>query len=389
MPTGRMGRRRDCMRRRSGILIGLCALLIFIGGGNLFMAEKKKEEETMQESVWASRAEQAHKALDSSYWNRQTGLYDTQFPCHDCNRQFHYWWQAHAIDALVDGYERAGDAAYLRQADELFGGVIRKRGGITIDYYDDMLWMALALLRLYDHTEEEKYKNAVQILWKDIQGGWNEEMGGGFAWRKSQPDYKNTPSNAPAVILAARLYQRWGQEEDLNRANQTYDWLRSHMVDPQTGIVWDGMNRTGDGRIDKDWIFSYNQGTYIGASVELYRITKERSFLDSAIRTAEEAMRRLTDSSSTLLRDEGTGDGGLFKGIFIRYLAELAAADPAQEALTPFILHHAEQAWEHAQEGERILFGTYWGLPPVLPLDLSAQLSGVMLLEKAAAIQSE
>jgi len=42
------------------------------------------------------------------------------------------------------------------------------------------------------------------------------------------------------------------------------------MVDPATGFVWDGKNRTGDGHIDKDWEFTYCQGVFIGAGVELY-----------------------------------------------------------------------------------------------------------------------
>ncbi len=32
-------------------------------------------------------------------------------------------------------------------------------------------------------------------------------MNGGFAWKRTQLDYKNTPVNAPIIILALRLYQ--------------------------------------------------------------------------------------------------------------------------------------------------------------------------------------
>lgn len=70
-----------------------------------------------------------------------------------------------------------------------------------------MEWTALALLRAYRVTGHEAYLNAVLDLWEDIKTAWNEQLGGGLAWKKDQLDYKNTPANAPAVILAARLYE--------------------------------------------------------------------------------------------------------------------------------------------------------------------------------------
>jgi hypothetical protein len=63
-----------------------------------------------------------------------------------------------------------------------------------------------------------------------------------------------------------------------------------------------------------------NQGTYIGAAVLLYQQTKDKTYLDEAIRTAEWTKANLCVTDQRILRSEGQGDGGAFKGIFARYM---------------------------------------------------------------------
>ena len=175
--------------------------------------------------------------------------------------------------------------AYKGYLANMYQGILDRNGGVwPNDFYDDMEWLALAWLRAYNATGEEKYKEAALLLWEDIKTGWNEEQGGGIAWRKPQLDYKNTPANAPAVILAARLYKQFGKAEDLAWAKKIYDWQKANLVDPDTGFVWDGKNREGDGKIDKSWEFSYCQGVYIGAGVALYQVTGDKSYLADAAR---------------------------------------------------------------------------------------------------------
>ena len=46
---------------------------------------------------------------------------------------------------------------------------------------------------------------------------------------------------------------------------------------------WDGINRLGDGQIDKDWQFTYCQGYSSGAGIELYSCTGESAYLADAV----------------------------------------------------------------------------------------------------------
>jgi len=333
---------------------------------------------------WRRRADEAQQALDAMFWNDAIRMYNIAAPCPDgkCNTIFHYWWMAHAVENLTDAYERTGDAKYERRLSQIYDGLLERNGGQwPNELYDDMEWMAIAWLRAYQATGTTRYKDAVIALWEDIQGGWNDHCGGGIAWRKTQPDYKNTPANAPAAILAARLYRAFGRESDWEWALRIHEWQTRRLVDPETGFVWDGMNRLGDGAIDKDWKFTYCQGVYLGAAWELYRITGDEKFRDQALRTAAAARATLADADG-ILPPEGTGDGGLFKGIFARYLGLLAAEAEDAEPWRRMLADNAESLWRKGRlEGRLPLFGERWDAPASYPVDLSTQLSGVMLLE--------
>lgn len=325
-----------------------------------------------------ARAQASLDALIERYWDPQAQMFNNAFPCQSCNGTFHYWWQAHAIDALLDGFERTRDTKYADYVRQLYEGVRRRNGGhLFNDYYDDMEWMGLALMRAHMLTGEPVYREAAERLWSIIRLAWNDHQGGGIPWRSTQPDYKNAPANAPAVILAARLYLVTGDAAHLAWARRIYGWLKERLLDTDRGLVWDGINRTGDGRIDTGWIFTYNQGTFVGAAVALWRATGDEEYLKDARRTAAAALVHLTNAGG-ILKDEGQGDGGLFKGILVRYLAELDRVLGGGTFIAQAIERNAESAWR-ARTGA-LTFGPRWEPPPHTgPVDLSTHLSAVML----------
>ncbi|MDQ0062671.1 glycoside hydrolase family 76 protein [Paenibacillus harenae] len=345
-------------------------------------------------SAWSAVANEAQAALKDRYWNEKLGMMNQWYPPAKAfgEENFYYWWQAHVMDVLIDGLERTGEAAYRELLSELAEGV-RSYNGDTFkhNYYDDMEWTALALLRAYDATGEEPYLTNALELWEDIKTAWNDHMGGGMAWKKDQLDYKNTPANAPASILAARLYRAYGKAEDLAWAVRIYEWNRENLVDLATGFVWDGINRLGDGRIDKDWKFTYCQGVFIGAGVELYLATRDEQYLQDACRTTTACFEELCAAETLLLPDEGIDDTGLFKGILIRYLLEMEKVAPPAErdAIFAVIEANALSLRDRGLSRELGLCGPSWVNPPMLPIQLSVQLSGVMLLEAMARLEKK
>lgn len=333
---------------------------------------------------YEEQAEWAEGMLIKHYWDESAKFMNNTYPSNKDNGHLNYWWKAHAVDAMMDGYERTGEKRYTVMAEQIIKGIIWRNESLFNEFYDDMEWLALSALRLYDVTRDETIKGYVLDLWGDIKNAWWEDELGGMAWKKNNND-RNTCSNGPASILASRLYKRFGNEEDLEYAKKIHAWIKRNLVDGETGIVWDGLAVMEDGSINvnKKWILTYGQGTYLGAGVELYKITGDEQYLKDAEKTAAATLDKLINFSTGILKDEGQNDGGLFKGILIRYLVNLYEVN-RDEAIKKMINHNSDALVSiSCSHG---LFGTTWNEEHPIPLDLSTQLSGVFLLEGAAKI---
>ena len=326
--------------------------------------------------TWSERADAAQRVLLDAFWDGRRGLYRIApgrrlLP----TPQWHYWWQAHALDAVVDAVARTGDAPTRDRVAAHLKGIVRRNGGrISNDYYDDMAWMGLALMRA-DEVAGVDTRALVAELWADIQRGWDGRHGG-IVWRRGDT-YTNTPANAPSAILAARLHRRHGVRADLEWARRIADWEQATLVDPATGVVWDGIHPDSDPEPSRD-LHTYNQGTVVGAEIELFRITGDREHLDRARRTATAAIERFSDPVSGLLPPEGTGDGGLFKGILARYLADLLALDESADGKLRAALRRNGEAVSQAA-GQPV--AADWRHPDGGDRSLSTHLSAVLLLE--------
>jgi predicted alpha-1,6-mannanase (GH76 family) len=329
---------------------------------------------------YARAADDAQKALNTEFWSVNQKYYNQN---NDGHTGFNYWWNAHALDVLVDGYNRTKDAAYVTKMNELYDGMYKMNGNKwTNEYYDDMEWMALASLRAYTATNDVKFRNLAESLWTTIKGGWTTVNGGGIMWRVPSPASKNACSNGPAIIIACRLYKLKGLQADLDWAKKIYNWQRESLVEPARGIVWDGY-----GNFKDDNVYTYNQGTWLGGALELYTITNDAQCLKDAVRVANYVMNDAQKfSPNGILKGENTGDGGLFKGIFIRYFTQLiikGVLDDYTESLyLQYLKTNGESLLGKATRLPEFVFHHNWStMPATSKLDCSVQLSGMMLLE--------
>ena len=355
---------------------------------DLPIKDDDNNDDDKTEIKWNDAANKSSNALITSFWNNGGQYFNTD---NSRNTTFQYWPNAHGLDVLIDAYLRTNDNSYKSYFDKWYVGVKSKNGNSwKNEYYDDMEWNALALLRAYKATNDTKYKDASLELWGYIKEGWNDNAGGGITWKKGMEYSKNACSNGPAAILAARLYQEFGNEDDKEWAFKIYNWQKSTLVNLNTGAVWDNIN-SNSGEIKKDWVFTYNQGTYIGAAVELHKITNEKSYLIDASLAADYTLSSLVENS--VLKSEGTGDGGLFKGIFIRYFTQLIIQGrldkPVRDRYLQFINFNAETLWINGTNTQGILFGPNWRMKPGSSTGLTEQLSGCMLIESMAFLQKE
>jgi predicted alpha-1,6-mannanase (GH76 family) len=295
-----------------------------------------------------------------------------------------YWWCAHGIDVLVDGYLRTRQDIYKTRMTTLLHGIKSFNGNTYINtFYDDMEWLGIASINAYQSTGDAEYLTVANQLWTDIQTGYTD---GAINWNKNCPGCKNTCANTPAVIMAIKLYQTTGSADVLQRAKDIYSFVKAHLVDASTGAVWDNYS-TSNGAIGTA-VFSYNVGTYIGAGWELYKVTGDVSYLNDAIKSAEYVMTSRITNGMFFLGATGTGDGGLFNGIFVRYFAMLAreGSIPAdtRARYNEAIRFNAEKLRTSGISSAGLV-SPNWTVPPGAT-DYATQLSGVMLMEAAATL---
>jgi predicted alpha-1,6-mannanase (GH76 family) len=344
---------------------------------------------------WSEAADISSRALINSFWDETEQYFWTD---NHGNKDFQYWPQAHALDVLVDAYERSGSSFYKAYFDLWFRGVRKHNGNRWYNnFFDDMEWIALALLRTHKATGEAKYKDAALELWRYIKEGWNDYAGGGIAWERNDNIWsKNACSNGPACILAARLYREFGDEADKEWARKIYEWEKNTLFNRSAGAVYDNINgQTGEK--NTAWIFTYNQGTFIGSAVELHKITGEEAYLSDAVLAANYATNILVEVGNdavAVLKNEGSGDGGLFKGIFVRYFTELIRQErlnkDAKERYAKFLQRNAETLWAKGASKDPALFGASWRSKPTgAKTGLTEQISGCMLLEAMSVLHAE
>ncbi|RUQ98316.1 glycoside hydrolase family 76 protein [Labedella endophytica] len=347
------------------------------------------------EPLWSARADVAQRSLTHFFGTEWPQYIENSHPAGTgVPETFNYWWLAHVMDARIDAFERTGDTAWRDQAEETYRNIVERNGGqLFNDYFDDMLWFALAILRLHHATGIDAYRADAVAIWDHvITEGWNDAGGASLAWRKQQLAYKNTPANGPLVILALRLERDVpaadaGDRDFRGFATTAFAWLEDTLVGPD-GFVEDGINREGDGRVDTQWRFTYNQGLYIGAAVELARSSGDRAILERATRTARIAIAELSDGS--VFRDEGEGgDEGLFKGVFYRYLGALVEAlgEPERAEFDDFVRRGTDRLWETAFDGEWLRPANDWSERTDESIPYSTQVSAIMALEQRVRIE--
>ena len=244
--------------------------------------------------------------------------------------EWHYWWQAHYLDATVDcglrdlrGGNLASAAQALSRAAALLRGImVRNFGRFPNHYYDDMAWLALAAGRVNALSRGTAGKAdpwaafAERSLTRQLRDAGDDVLGGGIYWSRRR-DYKNTPANGPAALHFARLGETC-------RAQALVDWLRTELFDPALGLYLDGVHPSAGGRVVERTVYTYNQGPVLAALLAL----GHRRYVGQAAELVHAVDRQLTlpHADARPLRLEPGGDGKLFTGILCRYLA-VAARD--------------------------------------------------------------
>ncbi len=343
----------------------------------------------MENADSAARAALAEQAVRTRMVRRLWALPGTRIGIvshpaslsHRWSRQWHYWWQAHLLDCLVDAQLRDPQPSRARLARRLVrANLIRNGGRRTNDYYDDMAWWGLALqraARAFDLPANER-----SIL-RSCRAGIRSD--GVVPWRRGDV-FVNVPANGPLAIMLARV-------GDLPDAARMVNWIADNLM-LANGLVADGLVETPAGPQIDATVYTYCQGVVLGAELELMG-PASAGRIAKLVQAVEQQL-----SDDGVLGGRGGGDGGLFGGILTRYLALVARRLPGDDrtraTAARLVRNSARAAWRNAIDpGDGLpVFGHDWSIPAALPnrnawlpeRDLSVQLSGWMVQEAAASL---
>ena len=327
------------------------------------------------------------------------------------------WCQPIYWDMAMNAYKRAkaeGDTErenkYKQLCDDLFAG--NKAHYVNFDFddnnentgwfiYDDIQWWTITLARAYELFKVEEYRSLAEASFARVWYGSprvgdtgsyadpEKNLGGGMFWQwqpignpneNAAGDGKMACINFPTVVAALTLYnnvpadrvadpnpESWSnkygdftrphyetKEAYLAKGKEIYEWAVKNLVDSNTGEVAE--TKHGDG--NPAWSdHVYNQATFIGASLLLYKATGEKTYLDNAILGADYTMNTMSGTYDLLPFESGV-EQGIYTAIFAEYMAMLVN-DCGQTQYVPFLKRNINYGWANRDRTRNLCGGEY------------------------------
>lgn len=270
-----------------------------------------------------------------------------------------YWWEAQNWEAVMDRYEGTHDSASRQMIDDVYDGWTAAYPDFrTNDWNDDMGWWARGSIRAYELTGEQRFLTEAEDIFEYIAQYEDTTYGGGIWWKNvdvgnGSANEKNVATNGTAVWTALRLYAATGDTTYRDTAERIFAWLQTNFYNG--GHIRDHVSGTGQ-FTDFDW--TYNQGQYAGAALQMYLVTHDTQYRAQATTATDWAVANLTTAGTFL--NEGTSDTEGFKAILTRDIRALID-DAGQTQYEQVLTANASQAAHHVSpEG---VGGPDWNAP--------------------------
>jgi len=297
---------------------------------------------TLQSTAASTNEQEAvasYHALQKNLYEPSVQLYQG-LPSNSCNPYSCLWPFTNAMAGTEFLYGSPGGASYAPDANARLNGLLayadlneRSPSGVSQPrafesavarpegpggntYYDDNAWSALDLLDGYRLTGNSTDLTLAQDTFNFIVSGWDTSQTdgcpGGVFWEDVSASQRNTTANAGGAEVGLELYQLTKNSSDLSWATKMYQWVNTCLASPD-GLYYDHVNPGGSVNTT---IWSYNQGTMVGAGVLLYQLTGTASYLTAAETTAGAAVSYF--GTGTTLQNQGPAFNAIyFRNLFV------------------------------------------------------------------------
>jgi hypothetical protein len=175
------------------------------------------------------------------------------------------------------------------------GNVAPPVGPGGASYYDDNEWVGIELARLYELDHEAAALAQAEQIMAFVIAGWQTTGPGGqplpcpggvpFS-NAANNTTRNTVTDGPGAELAVQLYKITHEASYLQFAEMAYGWVRQCLLEPNDLYA----DHISDNGAVQHTLWSYNQGSMMGAGVLLYQATHDGAYLYQARQTAKAAL---------------------------------------------------------------------------------------------------
>jgi hypothetical protein len=234
----------------------------------------------------------------------------------------------------------APEGVYTSTLAAFDGTVAPPTGPGGAKYYDDNDWIGIELARLYKLNRSASVLGSAEAIMAFEMEGWQSDPSlgcpGGIPFSNSiENTDRNTVTTAPAAELALQLYRLTAKPEYLQFAEKAYAWVRQCLLQPSQ-LYGDHVNRRG---VVEPYLWSYNQGTMIGAGALLYQVTGNSAYLYQARQTARAAGEYFTS-------ERLAAENPFFPSVYFRnvmYLDSITHDPPGPRLAQAYV----DYAWQH------------------------------------------
>lgn len=254
-------------------------------------------------------------------------------------------------------------------------------------FYDDNVWLGIDFTETYQLTREPQYLQKAQSIWKFVESGMDNKLGGGIYWCEQRKESKNTCSNAPGSVFALKLFEATRDSAYLAKGQNLYEWTQAHLQDPSDCLYFDNIKLSG--RVEKTK-FAYNSGQMMQSASLLYRFTGQEKYLTDAQNIAKGCHNyfflNYTPEQGESFRMLKRGDVW-FTAVMLRGFIELYQIDKNKAYLNSFN-QSLDYAWDHARDENGLFHTDFSGKDRDTRKWLLTQAAMVEMYARLATIES-
>ena len=351
------------------LLLASCSQYLFsqsAGTRTLYTTIKYKDS-------YETKADSMTRAFIYTFWNNSKRAFNIKYQSYADNA---YWQQAPAINVVIYNYERHKDIdpdlakTYLnyirlwyKNKGNNYSGAAKRTSSNYFDisydytmfqnrYTDDMCWVTLALLHYGEAIENDSCSTIAKLVFDNyiISRANEDEKTGGLwlPWNTDEGSEPNACTQSPATLIAALLYQKFGEAKYLEYAKKLYKYAATNIV-------------KSEGRVGEPPL-TYTQGTFAEACRILYHISDEstntknkyKNFAYTYLNCAFTSNRCI--NAAGYLRDEGhDGNQSIFKAVLIPYAVNYVldetmpqtTSQPYRKDILELILKNTSIMWKN------------------------------------------